>query len=348
MRIVIATVQVPFIYGGAEYHARNLKKALIDAGYEVDIVTTLFKWYPPERIVEHILACRLLDLSESTGQAIDMLIGLRFPAYYIFHHNKVIWLLHQHREAYELWGTEFGGLHHYPNGETIREIIKNCDNKFLREAKKIYANSKNVAQRLKKFNNIYAEPLYHPPPDYEKFYCDNFDNYLLFISRLSPIKRQHLAIEAMKLVKAPVKLIIVGSADNNNYQQYLLQLTEKNGLKEKVLFLGNINKEQKLKLFANALGVLFIPFDEDYGYVTLEAFYSHKPVITCKDSGGPLEFVEDNVNGFIVLPHPETIAEAIEKLSNNIQMAKKMGKAGYEKLKALNISWKNVVTKLTQ
>lgn len=348
MRIVIATVQVPFIRGGAEMHAAGLKRSLIEAGHEVEIIAIPFKWYPPERITEHILACRLLDLSESSGQAIGMLIGLKFPAYYIPHSNKVIWLLHQYRDAYELWGTEFGSLHRYPNGETIRKVIRSCDNKFLKEAKRIYANSENVAQRLQRFNDIYAEPLYHPPADYERFYCDNSDDYLLFISRLTPIKRQHLAIETMKLVKAPVRLVIVGTTDNDNYQQHLFQLVEKNGLKERILFLKDINNQQKFKLFAKALGILFIPFDEDYGYVTLEAFYSHKPVITCKDSGGPLEFVEDKVNGFTVSPYPEAIAEAIEKICNNKEKAKKMGEAGYEKLRALNINWESVITKLTQ
>src|SRR5262245_8557462 len=83
MRILIATVQVPFIRGGAEVHAEGLRDALIDSGHEAEIIAVPFKWYPPERIIDHMLACRLLDVTEVMGTPVDLLIGLRFPAYLI-------------------------------------------------------------------------------------------------------------------------------------------------------------------------------------------------------------------------------------------------------------------------
>src|SRR5215471_15350212 len=115
VRVVVATVRAPFVRGGAEAHAEGLRDALLAAGHEAEIVAVPFKWYPPERITDQMLACRLLDLTESDGVAIDRLIALKFPAYLIPHPAKVLWVLHQHRPAYDLWEHALGDLALYPN-----------------------------------------------------------------------------------------------------------------------------------------------------------------------------------------------------------------------------------------
>jgi glycosyltransferase involved in cell wall biosynthesis len=97
-------------------------------------------------------------------------------------------------------------------------------------------------------------------------------------------------------------------------------------------------------LYAGALGVIFAPYDEDYGYVTLEAFLAHKPVITAADSGGPNEFVIDGVNGGVCPPDPEAIGAAIARLDADRPRAAAMGDAGYER--ARTITWTGVVEKL--
>ncbi len=164
MRIIIATTQVPFVHGGAEAHAQNLKAALISHGHEAEIVAIPFKWYPPEKIVDAMLSCRLLDLTESSGNTIDRVIGLKFPAYLIPHPHKVMWILHQHRTAYELWDHEFSDLIHFPNGIQVRDAIRRADRKLIPQAKFIYTNSNTVSSRLKRFCNINSTPLYHPRP----------------------------------------------------------------------------------------------------------------------------------------------------------------------------------------
>jgi glycosyltransferase involved in cell wall biosynthesis len=326
MRILIATVQVPFVFGGAEIHAQNLKNAFIEYGHEAEIISIPFKWYPPDRIPEHILACRLLDIEESCGTPIDLVVGLKFPAYYMKHSNKVLWVLHQHRTAYDLWDTDYCDLKHFPNGTQIRDVIVNSDNKFLREAKKIFANSRNVSNRLKRFNDINAKPLYHPPQDADKFYCSDFENYIFYPSRLTDIKRQHLAISAMCYVNSDVKLLIAGMPDNVEYEKRLKRLIKENNLKNKVKLLGGISQKEKLDLYANALGVVFVPVDEDYGYITLEGFLARKPVLTIADSGGPLEFVEDNVTGYVAEPSPQFLGEAIDNLFANKTKVSYVGK----------------------
>lgn len=347
MRIVIATVQVPFVWGGAEYLAKGLEEALERAGHEAEIVTVPFKWYPPERLPEHILACRLFDLTESCGNKIDLLIGLKFPAYYFRHPNKVLWILHQYRQAYELWGSEYPDLHLSPLGPAVREAIMRADNLYLKEAARIFTISQNVSSRLWRFNSIASTPLYHPCPGANKFYCETYDNYILFPSRLTNIKRQHLAVEAMRYVKSPVKLYLVGRADMPAYGERLKALARQYGLEEKVEFFDFVSEEEKRALYARCRAVLFPPYDEDYGYVTLEAFYSSKAVITCADSGGPLEFVENGETGLICAPEPQKMAEAIDILGDSESLARRMGENAREKILGMNISWDHVVRELT-
>jgi hypothetical protein len=75
---------------GAEILAEELMQALHAQGHEAEIVAIPFKWYPPERVLEQVLACRLVDLSESGGSSIDRVIGLKFPVYLIPHPHKVL------------------------------------------------------------------------------------------------------------------------------------------------------------------------------------------------------------------------------------------------------------------
>lgn len=347
MKVLIVSAHVPFISGGAEILENNLKHALIENGHEADITKIGFKWYPAERIPEHILATRLLDFTETAGDKIDLVIGLKFPAYYIKHPNKVLWILHQHRPAYDLWGTPFQDLPDNSFGTRIREIIINSDNRFLTEAKKIFTLSKNVSGRLKKFNNINSIHLYHPPDGAENLNQGKYEDYIFYPSRLGALKRQDLVIQAMQHTRTNVKLVLAGRPDSKYDVEKLQNLIDEYKLKDKVSLLLNISNKQKVDLYSNSLGSVFTPFDEDYGYVTLESFYSHKPVITTQDSGCPLEFVTNEKNGFVVPPKPENIAKSMDLLYQNKKNAQEMGEQGFKLIQSLNLSWDKVVQSLT-
>lgn len=348
MKIAITTVQAPFVSGGAELHAQNLKKALMNYGHESEIVTIPFMDTPINLIEDCIVASRLFDLSNSWAGKIDLCIGLKFPAYYIPHPNKVIWALHQHRAAYDLFNTEYSNLKNTPDGIKIRQIIKNADENYLLQARKIYANSNNVAKRMLKFNNINATPLYHPCPDMEKFYCNKYEDYILMPSRINITKRQHLAIEAMRYTKSKTKLYIVGKADNDYERLRMIDLIKKYGLEDKIKYFDYVEQEEKFKLYANAKAVLFIPLDEDYGYITLESMASSKAIITAKDSGGPLEFVDNDINGYVIEPQAQDLARKIDVLSLNNELSEKMGSMSLKKLNKMNITWESVVRELTK
>ena len=347
MKILIATSSVPFIRGGAEILANNLRDAIAAAGHEAELVSIPFKHYPPERIADHMLACRLLDLTETCGVRIDRVIALKFPAYLIAHPNKVIWLLHQHRTAYELWDhPRAGDLIHGPDGPVIRDAIRQADRELIPEAKAIFTLSENVSGRLRRFSGIDSEPLYNPPAHAQLFYKGPTGDYLFFPSRITGVKRQWLAIRALAQCRERVRLRFAGEADSPMQQAECDNAVRELKLTDRVEWLGRVSEEQKRDLYANCLGVVFPPVDEDYGYVTLEALLSSKPVITCSDSGGSLEFVVDRQTGLVAQPTPESLAQAMDTLWTDRQRAAVMGAAGRARYEDLKISWENVVEKL--
>jgi glycosyltransferase involved in cell wall biosynthesis len=346
MRILIVTVQVPFVRGGAEVLAEGLRNALVAAGHQTETVAIPFKWYPPERILDHMLACRLFDLSESAGNRLDRVIGLKFPAYLIPHPNKVLWLVHQHRSAYDLWSSPLGDLVQFPHGAQVRDAIRNADQQFIPQAKAVYTIAENVSHRLRVFNGIDSTPLYHPPQNAEKFYTATPEEYLYFPSRLWPTKRQALVLEALAHTRQPVTVRFAGTADNPAYGDELHYKAKELKVHQRVQWLGSVSEEEKRSQYARCLGVLFPPHDEDYGYITLEAMLAAKPVVTCSDSGGPLEFVLNEKTGLIVEPTPEALAAAMDKLWQDRDRARAWGQAGGERYEALNISWQTVVQRL--
>lgn len=346
LRVAVVNTQVPFVSGGAELHAQSLITALERAGHEAVLVSIPFKWYPPERILDHMLACRLLDLSESNGVKIDVAIGLKFPAYLVPHPRKVIWLLHQHRTAYDQWDAPFADLIHHPAGLQIRDAIRSADREHFAEATRVFANSRNVASRLSRYCEIDSTPLYHPPPGADLIRGGPFGDYLFFPSRLTPIKRQELVLEGLAHTREPVRVRFAGSPDVPSYLEKLKEKARALGVSDRVEWLGPISEEEKRAQYAGALGVLYPPLDEDYGYVTLEAMLAGKPVVTCADSGGPLEFIQDREQGRVVPSSPEGLGSAMDELWSTRGLARSWGEAARARYEAMDIRWPSVVEKL--
>ncbi|MBQ8814196.1 MAG: glycosyltransferase family 4 protein [Lachnospiraceae bacterium] len=348
MKIAIATVQIPFVSGGAEFLAQNLKTELAARGHDAEIVTIPFVDEPMHMISNHVMAARMMDLNYSWAGRVDLCIGLKFPAYCIPHSNKVNWILHQHRGAYDLFDTEYTNLRCDPDGLIMRQTIYNADNLYLMEAKRNYTIARNVSARLRRYNGIESTPLYHPCPEMEKFYCEGSEDYILMPSRISSTKRQMLALRAMCLTKSRIKLYLVGRADSEAERNRVISFIREHKLEDRVKYFDYVTQEEKFRLYANAKAVLFIPVDEDYGYITVEAMASSKPIITALDSGGPLEFVLDEQTGEVVVPEAEEIARAIDYMASSKYAAIEMGKRGKQHLIDMNISWDNVVKELTR
>ena len=342
-RVLVCATQVPFMDGGAEAHTRALVEQLRRRGHRAEQVQLPFKWYPPQEIAAHAAAWRLLDLSESGGQPIDLVVASRFPSYFARHPRKVTWLVHQYRPAYDLCGTDFSEFTHDDRDVALRTNLMRLDQDMLRECRGLFTISGTVAARLLRFNGLRATPLYHPPPLADRLGPGPYGDYILSVGQLLRIKRVDLAIRAMRTVRSPVRLLIVGEgSEGDALRQLVLDL----GVEDRVDFRGRIGDEQLIALYAEALGVFFAPFNEDYGYVTLEAFGASRPVITARDAGGVLEFVEDRVTGLVCDPASEPIAAAIDALAADRARAAALGKAGYERVRG--ITWDHVIDTLLQ
>jgi glycosyltransferase involved in cell wall biosynthesis len=329
MRIIVASVRAPFIQGGAEIHAEQLTKALLDAGHEAELITIPFNAGNSERIPDQMLACALMDLGQVNDAKVDRLIALKFPAYLVPHPNKVVWLLHQYRPAYDLWNNSLGNLHTTGRGAIVRDIIRRADANMCQDVKALFTVSKNVTRRVRDFWNVDSLPLYHPPAQADDFYCaSEIEDYIFFPSRISVHKRQELALRALALTRYPVRLRFAGIADNPAYGEQLRHLARELGVDSRVEWGGFLSDQEKRDSYARALAVLYPAFDEDYGYITLEAMLASKAVITCDDSGGPLEFVLPNKTGLITPANPDNLAAAMDTLWEDRELAKKLGRAG--------------------
>lgn len=341
-RIVICAAQIPFERGGAELLVESLRDELVRRGHQVEIIGLPFKWYPKNEIIKSCLAWRLLDLTESNGRPIDLVIGTKFPSYAAWHPNKVVWLVHQYRQVYDLAETKYDDLADDPEAPRFRAMIRRIDRQVLGEARQRFTIADNVSQRLMRFNQLPSTPLYPPPPLDGRYHCSDYGDFILTVGRLDPLKRVDWLVRAMALTQSPARCLVAGSGPEQNRLEALARQLDVAG---KVKFLGRVSDEELLDLYARCLAVYYAPYDEDYGYVTIEAFKSQKPVLTADDSGGVLEFVRDREMGFVLPPnHERQLAARIDQLYEDRELARAQGLAGSAQVES--VTWDRVISNL--
>lgn len=344
MRVIVASTIVPFIEGGGRRIAADLAAALQLRGHEVDTLNLPF-WPDPTCFVEQLAGIRLLDLSDES----DVLIAIRTPSYLIRHPRKIVWFIHHHRGAYDLWGTEWGELPDNADGRGLRDAIRRADDEALGEARRIVANSQVVAARLERFNGIRARVVYPPLGDVGRFHSGAYGDSLFFPSRINLIKRQLLAIEAMAHTESAVRLVVAGAPESPTWRPRAEALVREHGLGDRVEILDRyIPEQEKVERMASALGVVYVPYDEDsYGYVSMEAFAARRPVVTTSDAGGVLEAVEDGVTGLVADPTPAALGAAFDRLYADRMLAERLGATAREHLeRRLGWSWDDTVAEL--
>ncbi|MCG2768430.1 MAG: glycosyltransferase, partial [Anaerolineae bacterium] len=247
-RIAICATQVPFVRGGAEIHVESLQRELIQRGFETELIRLPFKWHPHSEIIKGALAWRLLDLTESDGQKIDMVIATKFPSYTVKHPHKVVWLIHQFRQAYELYGTPYSNLTNTPEDRRIRDMIHSADARTLGEARRIFTIAQNTTNRLARYNQLHGEALYHPPKLDGLYHNEQYGNYIFSIGRLDKMKRVALLIEAMQHTRTGVRCLIAGSGRE---REPLQKMIEKMVLGHRVTLLGYVDDKRQVELYAN-------------------------------------------------------------------------------------------------
>ncbi len=336
-RVLVLAVQSPFSHGGAEKHVRRLTEELSRRGVEADLVTLPLIERDRFDLVRSALAWRMLDLTEVGARPVDAVIATRFPSYAARHPNKVVWLIHQYRQAYDQFGSSYSDLTASAEDRRTREAIAEIDRVGLTEARRVFANSRTVAERLRRHNGIASVPLYHPPPLAGRYRAGPFGDYVLSVGRFDPWKRTDLLVRA--LAGAPsVRLTLVGRGPD---EEILRKLARELRVDDRIRFVAEATDDELLDLYAGARLVAVAPSGEDLGYVPLEAFLSGKPVLTTDDAGGPLEFVRDGETGFVVPPKAEALGAALEVAWGRPETLAKLGESGRRRAAAL--SWDDAV-----
>jgi glycosyltransferase involved in cell wall biosynthesis len=331
-RVVVAATQSPFVTGGAERHVDRLVEELVARGIEAEKVSLPFFENTHFEVVKSALLWRLGDFSRFGGRKVDALIATRFPSYLAVHPRKVVWLIHQYRQVYDQYATPYSDFTTTLEDRRIREMIHRMDSTGLSEARRIFANSGNVAARLKKYNGLESDALYHPPPQVGRYRIGEAGNYAFWAGRFEKWKRPELAIGALAQAKqARLKL-----AGDGPERKALERHARSLGVAERCEFLGRVSDEAMIGLFAGARAVLVTAADEDYGYLPLEAFLSGKAVFTLRDAGGPLEFVEHGRTGFVAEPTAEALGRMLDEHWGSVS-----------ELSAMALSGKRIVEKIT-
>lgn len=339
MNILILHSQVPFVRGGAEVLVEGLRDALAARGHAVDTVSLPLSWNPPERLLTSALAWRLLDLSAFNARSVDLVICTKYPTWAVEHPNKALWLIHQHRQAYDLFGTPMSELGGDAESRRLRDRVVEIDRVGIGECRRRYAISRNVAGRLRRYCGIDATPLYPPVPR-TGLRAERYDPFILSVARLDASKRVDLAIRALSEDGSNLRLVVAGDGPD---LATLRSLARRVGVADRVDFVGRVSDDRLRELYNTSRAVYYAPIDEDYGYTTVEALAAAKPVITTDDAGGVLEFVADDDDGLVTCATPEAIGDSIRRLADE-DFARRLGERGPERVAGL--SWDAVVEAL--
>lgn len=342
MKIALCSSHVPMARGGHRHIVDWLGIRLEEFGHRVETV------YVPQidslnTLFRQFFAYRWMDFSWA-----DRVICFRPSAHFIRHDAKIVWFIHHIRFYYDLWGTSFSAKLRDPEKvAAFRNALHAADTAALREARRVFAISKNVADRLRKYNGVESEVLYQLLLEPEKYHSSGHNDEIVYLARVHPVKRQWLLIEAMRHVKSPVKLRICGACDPE-HEKELRERIRRDGTGDRiVLDFRWIDESEKLAYLSNCLAAASLPFDEDsFGYVALEAAYADKAILTASDAGGLLDLVWDGFNGLVAEPTPEALGLAMDRLYLDRAAAIRMGRNNREVVARLALSWPRVIERL--
>jgi glycosyltransferase involved in cell wall biosynthesis len=342
-RIIVATASPPFAEGGHLVMARELVRALEECGHEATLVVT-----PQNRFgrqASAYLAAWCTDVTVAhEGRRVDQVISLRFPAYAVRHDHHVVWLNHRMREYYDLW-DQFSANLSVKNRlkEGVRRAAVHRVDRYLltSRVKRLFVISSTVQARLRRWGGYESQVLYPPPPR-RAYRNDGYGDYIFGVSRLTPLKRFDLVLRALAEPAAGhVRCVIAGEGAELDA---LVRLSRQLDVYDRVQFAGRIDDATLIDHLARCRAVVFPAFNEDYGFVTVEAFSCGKAVLTCRDSGGPAELVRDGENGFVTEPTPESLARAMRAVMDDRTLAVRLGEVGATD--ASRMTWPDAVSRL--
>ena len=376
---IVAPSPVPFSVGGAEKLWWGLLREInANTPHQAELIKLPTRELSFWDLLDSYEAFSQLDLTY-----FDLVISTKYPAWMVSHPRHICYMQHRLRGLYDCYHFNklpdrletthpdllavqrlldsrpsrralpevFGRLRDLRNredipsaafqfpGSFIKQVIEYLDGAGLQRhaIQKYYAISQTVARRRAYFPRSAPVQVLNHPSNLEGFHCRDF-NYLFTASRLDNPKRIGLLVEAMRFVKSPIQFRIAGEGPDAARLKDLAQNDPR------IVFLGFRSDAQLIEDYASALAVAFVPYDEDYGLITIEAMMSGKPVLTVSDAGGPTEFVIHGETGFCVDPAPIAIAEAIDRLATDPAEAARMGEKASRMV--ASISWSHAVGEL--
>jgi glycosyltransferase involved in cell wall biosynthesis len=343
MKVLVVNNMAPFVWGGAEELAVHLQRNLVVAGHESEILRLPFQWEPSTGIPAQMLYVRAMELWN-----VDKVIALKFPAYLIRHPDKVLWLLHQYRQAYDLFDAHHTNLPSGEDGDALRAVIRGADNEAFAESRSIFTNSEVTRQRLRKYNGFDAAVLPPPLNDPERFPGGHGEGYVFAGGRINGMKRQHLLIEAMVHAGPGARLVVAGPPDTPEDGLRLQELVERHGLADRIrLDLRFLAREEYADYLNRSNAVAYLPFDEDsLGYVAMEAATAAKPVISTTDSGGILGLARHQSTGWVVSPDPVALAGAIDAAIIGARRSEEYGVAARALWQGMGVDWPSTIEAL--
>ena len=338
MRVAVVTPRMASgERGGAEALYSGLLHAFRSAGHDADEVAVRSDESSFDSILESYARCYALDL-----HGYDLVVSTKAPTFMVSHRHHVSYLLHTIRVFYDMFDVEYGkGT---PDQQAQRRAIHTLDRFGLRpgRVRRHFSNGHTTYRRLIAASRWWRDAGFralHHPPALSGFRHPQGQDYILMPGRLHRWKRVQLVIEAYRHLKRNVPLLITGTGEDEAALRRLA------GGDPRIRFLGAVDDSTLVDLYADALLVPFVPLQEDYGLVTVEAFRSGKPVLTCTDSGEPLAFVRDGETGYVVAPDPKAIAARLTHAIDHRRQAARMGLRGRQRVEGL--AWEPIVDALT-
>jgi glycosyltransferase involved in cell wall biosynthesis len=343
VKVLVVNNMAPFVRGGAEALAEHLRNNLEASGHQAEILRIPFRWDPATGLIAQMLMVRAFELDN-----VDRVIALKFPAYLIRHSDKRMWLLHQYRQAYDLYDAGYSNIPSDADGEEIRRVIKHADADAFRESRRIFVNSVVTRDRLAHYNGVASELLPPPLNDEELFAGEASEGYVFVGGRINAMKRQHLMIEALALAPKSVRLVIAGPPDSADDAGRLRQAVEVLGLSDRVtLDLRFVPRSELARYVNRAAAVACLPYDEDsLSYVAMEAAAAGKAIISTNDSGGVLGLARHMETGWVTDPTRASLADALAALAESPARAAELGSSARQLWTEMGITWPKTIERL--
>lgn len=377
---IVAPCPIPYVIGGAENLYRGLQDHINErTPHQAEILKLPSREHSFWELLDSYRRFAELDL---TG--FDVVVSTKYPAWMVDHPRHVVYMLHKLRGLYDTYHflqlpdahpTQadevlelraymaahaaqrealdgfFARVHAVRGVAGLPDDLFAFPGPFIRELLHWLDGVGLAPDRIHRYGAIaatvrdrddYFPPgadvfVGHPPTGLAGLRPAR-GSYLFTASRLDNSKRVGLLVEAMRHVKRDVELRIAGTGPDE------AALREAASGDPRIKFLGRIPSAELAEAYAHSRAVAFLPYQEDYGYVTLEAMLCGKPVITCTDGGGTTELVREGETGLIVDPAPEALGAAIDRLWGDKRATKRMGQAARER--ALKVTWDAIVDEL--